>query len=128
MSASQPQTLNSGEETMAGRAASSYCSLSYFFSWSETPFSSISASSAVFGTFFEYKFNAPSSPDGHSTCLSVIQVINNAIQFCGLRAIFNITNSQGQLEATLESGSWAQNVDFCVWRGVSSASVLIVSL
>ncbi|KAG9312177.1 hypothetical protein JVU11DRAFT_7471 [Chiua virens] len=127
MSASRPQTLNSGEKSMAGRAASSSCSLSYF-SWSETPFFSISASSAVLGTFFEYKFNALSSPDGYLTCLSVIQIINNAIQLCGLHAILDITDSQGQLEATLENGSWAQNVDFCVWRGVSSASVLIVSL
>ncbi|KAG9316266.1 hypothetical protein JVU11DRAFT_2294 [Chiua virens] len=59
--------------------------------------------------------------------LRIPQVINNAIQFCGLHAIFDITNPQGQLEATLESGRWAQNVDFSVWRGVSSAPVLIVS-
>ncbi|KAI9568800.1 RNI-like protein [Boletus coccyginus] len=84
----------------------------------------------------QYTLNAPSSPRSYpcSTCLSVLQavpssytsssanaqstqVINNAVQFCGLRAVYETANAQGQ--ATLGNGSWSQNVDFCTWTGVS---------
>jgi len=84
----------------------------------------------------QYTLNAPSSPRSYpcSTCLSVLQavpssytsssvnaqstqVINNAIQFCGLRAVYETANAQGQ--ATLGNGSWSQNVNFCTWTGVS---------
>lgn len=84
----------------------------------------------------QYTLNAPSSPSTYpcSTCLPTLQavpssytsssansqntqVINNAVQFCGLRAIYETTNVQGQ--ATLGNGSWAQNVNFCTWTGVS---------
>jgi hypothetical protein len=84
----------------------------------------------------QYILNAPTSPGGYpcSTCLSVLQAvpspytsnsanyqnaqqIDNAIQFCGLRAIYETANAQGQ--ATLGNGSWAQNVNFCTWSGIS---------
>ncbi|KAF8435063.1 hypothetical protein L210DRAFT_3551804 [Boletus edulis BED1] len=84
----------------------------------------------------QYSLNAPASARTYpcSTCLSVLQavpssytsssanahntqVINNAVQFCSLRAIYETANAQGQ--ATLGNGSWAQNVNFCTWTGVS---------
>ena len=84
----------------------------------------------------QYTIDAPSSPRSYpcSTCLSILQavpssytsssanaqntqVINNAVQFCGLRAIYDTGDTQGQ--ATLGNGSWAQNVNFCAWTGVS---------
>ncbi|KAN0081348.1 hypothetical protein V8E55_008972 [Tylopilus felleus] len=84
----------------------------------------------------QYALNAPSSPHSYpcSTCLSVLQAvpssytsnsvnaqnaqaINNAVQFCSLRAVYETANAQGQ--ATLGNGSWAQNVNFCTWTGVS---------
>lgn len=94
----------------------------------------------------QYTLNAPSAPRSYpcSTCLSILQavpssytsssanaqntqVINNAVQFCGLRAIYETANSQGQ--ATLGNGSWAQNVNFCIWTGVScDASGQVASL
>ncbi|KAH0829125.1 RNI-like protein [Lanmaoa asiatica] len=94
----------------------------------------------------QYTLNAPSSPSSYpcSTCLSTLQavpssytsssansqntqVINNAIQFCGLRAVYETVNAQGQ--ATLGNGSWASNVNFCTWTGVScDTSGLVASL
>lgn len=94
----------------------------------------------------QYTLNAPSSPRSYpcSTCLPVLQavpssytsssanaqntqVIDNAVQFCGLRAIYETADSQGQ--ATLGNGSWAQNVNFCTWTGVScDTSGQVVSL
>ena len=84
----------------------------------------------------QFTLNAPTSPSAYpcSTCLSVleavpssymsddanskeIQTINNAVQFCGLRAIFETADAQGQ--ATLGNGSWSQNVNFCTWTGVA---------
>ncbi|KAF8554910.1 L domain-like protein [Imleria badia] len=84
----------------------------------------------------EFTLNAPSSPRNYpcSTCLSILQavplsytsssantqnaqVISNAIQFCSLRAVYETADAQGQ--ATLGNGSWAQNLNFCTWTGVS---------
>jgi len=84
----------------------------------------------------QFTLNAPTSPSAYpcSTCLSVleavpssfmsddanskdIQTINNAVQFCGLRAVFETADAQGQ--ATLGNGSWSQNVNFCTWTGVT---------
>ncbi|KIJ15559.1 hypothetical protein PAXINDRAFT_133622, partial [Paxillus involutus ATCC 200175] len=84
----------------------------------------------------QYTLNAPTSPTNYpcSTCLPTLQAvpssytsntansqnsqqITNAIQFCGLRAIYETANSQGQ--ATLGNGSWAQDVKFCAWTGVN---------
>ncbi|KAF9228470.1 L domain-like protein [Gyrodon lividus] len=84
----------------------------------------------------QYTLNAPTSPTDYpcSTCLPTLQTvpssytsntansqntqqITNAVQFCGLRAIYETANSQGQ--ATLGNGSWAQDVRFCAWTGVS---------
>lgn len=93
----------------------------------------------------EFTLNAPSSPRSYpcSTCLSVLQAvpssytsnsvntqnsqaINNAVQFCSLRAIYETANAQGQ--ATLGNGSWAQNLNFCTWTGVGCDSGQVASL
>ncbi|KAG2369175.1 hypothetical protein BDR07DRAFT_1604834 [Suillus spraguei] len=42
------------------------------------------------------------------------QQILNAIQFCGLRAIFDTADSQGQA-----SLGWMNDVKFCAWNGVT---------
>lgn len=82
----------------------------------------------------QYTVNAPSDPSGYpcSSCLSVLQAvpsdfsdgnaqdgqqIQNAVQFCGLRAIFETANGDGQ--SALKNGNWAQDVKFCAWDGVS---------
>ncbi|KAG1739091.1 L domain-like protein [Suillus paluster] len=85
----------------------------------------------------QYTLDAPSSPSSYpcSTCLSTLQTVPstylssntqnaqqilNAIQFCGLRGIFDTANSQGQ--ASLGNGSWVNNVKFCAWNGVTCDS------
>ena len=82
----------------------------------------------------QYTVNAPSDPSGYpcSTCLPTLQAIPssvaqsdspdaqpilNAIQFCGLRAVFETADSDGT--AALKNGNWAQDVKFCAWSGVS---------
>jgi hypothetical protein len=79
----------------------------------------------------QYTLNAPSSPSSYpcSTCLPILQAVPlssnsqnaqqiiNAIQFCGLRAIFDTANSQGQA-----SLSWVNDVKFCAWNGVTCDS------
>jgi hypothetical protein len=79
----------------------------------------------------QYTLNAPSSPSSYpcSTCLPTLQTVPsdylssnpqnaqqilNAIQFCGLRAIFDTANSQGQA-----SLGWVNDVKFCAWNGVT---------
>ena len=81
----------------------------------------------------QYTLNAPSDPRGYpcSTCLSVLQKVpsaffennqadgqqvRNAIQFCGLRSIFETTSGDGQ--RGLSNAGWAQDVRFCAWQGV----------
>ncbi|KIK39168.1 hypothetical protein CY34DRAFT_808597 [Suillus luteus UH-Slu-Lm8-n1] len=88
----------------------------------------------------QYTLNAPSSPSSYpcSTCLPILQAVPlssnsqnaqqiiNAIQFCGLRAIFDTANSQGQA-----SLGWVNDVKFCAWNGVtcdSSGSVANLQL
>ncbi|TCD65564.1 hypothetical protein EIP91_002484 [Steccherinum ochraceum] len=82
----------------------------------------------------QYNVNAPSDPSGYpcSSCLPVLQgvptnfsdgnvqdaqQIQNAIQFCGLRSIFETSDSDGQ--SSLKSGNWVNDVKFCAWSGVS---------
>jgi hypothetical protein len=79
----------------------------------------------------QYILNAPSSPPSYpcSTCLPILQAVPlssnsqnaqqiiNAIQFCGLRAIFDTANSQGQA-----SLGWVNDVQFCAWNGVTCDS------
>ncbi|KAI0090689.1 hypothetical protein BDY19DRAFT_728537 [Irpex rosettiformis] len=82
----------------------------------------------------QYTVNAPSNPSGYpcSSCLPVLQNISspsalvssqdqqtlqNALQFCGLRSIFETAGSDGQ--TALKGGNWAQDVKFCAWSGVS---------
>ncbi|KAG2063825.1 L domain-like protein [Suillus decipiens] len=76
----------------------------------------------------QYTLNAPSNPNSYpcSTCLPILQTnylssntenaqqILNAVQFCGLRAIFDTADSQGQA-----SLSWMNDVKFCAWNGVT---------
>lgn len=81
----------------------------------------------------QYTLNAPSDPQGYpcSTCLGVLQQvpssffetdqsdgeqITNAIQFCGLRSIFETSSGDGQ--RGLSNAGWAQDVRFCAWQGV----------
>ncbi|KAI6148341.1 RNI-like protein [Pisolithus tinctorius] len=84
----------------------------------------------------QYTLNAPSSPSSYpcSSCLPALQgvpssfmsnsanaqdaqTINNAVQFCSLRAVYETANAQGQ--TTLGNGSWSQNLNFCTWTGVT---------
>ncbi|KAI0795134.1 hypothetical protein C8Q75DRAFT_749069 [Abortiporus biennis] len=82
----------------------------------------------------QYNVNAPSNPSGYpcSSCLPVLQAvpsdfsdgkpedaqqIQNAIQFCGLRSIFDSADDNGQ--STLKNGGWVDDVRFCAWNGVS---------
>lgn len=99
-------------------------------------------SSAAQQCLSQYTLNAPSNPAGYpcSTCLPVLQSVSsnvtdgnpqdsqqllNAIQFCGLRAIFETSDDDGQ--AALKNGGWAQDAKFCAWSGVSCDSTGRVS-
>lgn len=94
--------------------------------------SSLSASQQQCVT--QFTVNAPSNPSSFpcSSCLPLLQAvpssfatanaedgqtIQNAIQFCGLKAIFDSANQNGQ--QTLASGNWAQDTKFCAWSGIS---------
>ncbi|KAH8103262.1 RNI-like protein [Cristinia sonorae] len=82
----------------------------------------------------QYNVNAPSDPLGYpcGSCLPVLQQvppnfsdsnpqdsqqIQNAVQFCGLRSIFDTSNDEAQ--STFRSGGWVGDVKFCTWTGVS---------
>ncbi len=91
----------------------------------------------------QYTVNAPSNPSGYpcSSCLPVLQnlssssssqisaqdeqTLGNAVQFCGLRSIFESAGSNGQ--SALKNGNWAQDVKFCAWSGVACDSTGKVS-
>ena len=81
----------------------------------------------------QFTVDAPSDPSGYpcSTCLPTLQgvpsnfvdgtsqqsqQILDAIQFCGLRSIFETSDSTGQ--SALKNGNWGQDVKFCAWREV----------
>ena len=81
----------------------------------------------------QFSLNAPSSPQSYpcSSCLSVLQDVPSsfassntqdaqqlvsAVQFCGLRSIFETANSDGQ--TGLSNGGWVKDVRFCAWSGV----------
>ncbi|KAI0070470.1 L domain-like protein [Panus rudis PR-1116 ss-1] len=81
----------------------------------------------------QYTINAPSDPSSYpcSSCLPILQQvpsdfsssnqsdveqIQNAIQFCGLRAFFETADSDGQ--SALGNGGWVKDVRFCAWNGV----------
>jgi hypothetical protein len=85
----------------------------------------------------QYTVNAPSDPSGYpcASCLPVLQTVNsstaqlspqdqqtvqNAVQFCSLRSVFEAADSNGQ--SALKSGNWGQDVKFCAWSGVACAS------
>lgn len=82
----------------------------------------------------QYNVNAPSNPSGYpcSSCLPVlqgvpsnfsdgnaqdVQQIQNAVQFCSLRSIFDTADNDGQ--TSLKSGNWVNDVKFCAWTGIS---------
>ncbi|KAI0326328.1 L domain-like protein [Cubamyces sp. BRFM 1775] len=81
----------------------------------------------------QYNLNAPTDPQSYpcSTCYPVLsaipsnfsdgnsqdaQTIANAVQFCGLRSIFDVSSSSGQ--TVLSNGGWVKDVRFCAWSGV----------
>ncbi|KAI1791136.1 RNI-like protein [Ganoderma leucocontextum] len=81
----------------------------------------------------QFSLNAPANPQSYpcSSCLSILQGVPStststnsqdaqqlvsAIQFCGLRSIFETANSNGQLG--LSNGGWVKDVRFCAWSGV----------
>ncbi|KAH9855906.1 L domain-like protein [Lenzites betulinus] len=99
-----------------------------------TPASSSSSLSAdAQQCISQYNLNAPADPQSYpcSTCFPVLsaipsnfsdgdsndaQTISNAVQFCGLRSIFETTDSTGQ--TALSNGDWVKDVRFCAWSGV----------
>ena len=81
----------------------------------------------------QFSLNAPANPQSYpcSTCLSVLQNVSgnatsgdtqdsqqalSAVQFCGLRSIFETASSSGQIG--LSNGGWVKDVRFCAWSGV----------
>ena len=77
----------------------------------------------------QYNLNAPGNPTGYpcSTCLpllaavpsnatAVYAVARDAMQFCGLRSIWEDADQQGK--AALEAEDWVEDVKFCAWNGV----------
>lgn len=99
-----------------------------------TSSSSSSLSAVAQQCLSQYTVNAPSDPSGYpcSQCLPTLQAVPsdfsdgtaqdsqqilNAVQFCGLRSIFETSDSNGQ--SALKNGNWAQDVKFCAWTGVS---------
>ena len=99
-----------------------------------TASSASSLSAAAQQCLSQYTVDAPSDPSGYpcAQCLPALlavpsnfsdgnvqdsQQILNAIQFCGLRSIFETSDSDGQ--SALKNGNWAQDVKFCAWTGVS---------
>ncbi|KAI0645154.1 L domain-like protein [Trametes meyenii] len=81
----------------------------------------------------QYALNAPTDPQGYpcSTCYPVLslvpantsggssqdaQTIADAVQFCGLRSVFEGANDQGQ--TALSNGGWVKDARFCAWSGV----------
>jgi hypothetical protein len=77
----------------------------------------------------QYNLSAPGNPTEYpcSTCIpllatvppnatAVYTVARDAMQFCGLRSIWEDAGQQGQ--AALEAGDWVKDVKFCAWNGV----------
>ncbi|KAI0774819.1 L domain-like protein [Trametes elegans] len=81
----------------------------------------------------QYNLNAPTDPQDYpcSTCYPVLsavpanfsdgdaqdaQTVANAVQFCGLRSMFESANNAGQ--SALSNGGWVKDVRFCTWSGV----------
>ncbi|OSC97308.1 L domain-like protein [Trametes coccinea BRFM310] len=81
----------------------------------------------------QYNLNAPTDPQSYpcSTCYPVLsavpsnfsdgnsqdaQTIANAVQFCGLRSVFESASGDGQ--TGLANGGWVKDVRFCAWSGV----------
>ncbi|KAI0250086.1 hypothetical protein BJV78DRAFT_1283544 [Lactifluus subvellereus] len=77
----------------------------------------------------QYTVDAPSDPTGYpcSACLPLLAALPpsatavyppalDAIQFCGLRSIWEGAGQRGQ--AGLEAGGWVKDIKFCTWAGV----------
>lgn len=81
----------------------------------------------------QYNLNAPANPTSYpcSSCLPLLQGIpagfpysnpqdgqtaQNAIQFCGLKSIFDSTGPDGQI--ALGNAGWLKDVRFCLWKGL----------
>ena len=97
--------------------------------------SNSSSSDDVKECLSQFTLSAPSDPSAYpcSTCLPVLSNVTNStdaanvLQFCGLRAILETTNSTGQ--AALSNGGWGKDLSVCTWSGVScSDSGLVTSL
>lgn len=90
----------------------------------------------------QFTVNAPSNPSSFpcSSCLPLLatvpesfistnlkdgQNVQNAIQFCGLQAVFASADSTGQ--QGLSNGGWLKDVKFCAWSGISCGGSGLVS-
>jgi hypothetical protein len=84
-----------------------------------------------------FNLDAPANPPSYpcSSCLPTLQSIpsnfsfsnaqdgqttQNAIQFCGLTAVFDSASSDAQ--SNLSNGGFLKDVKFCAWNGVSCDS------
>lgn len=92
----------------------------------------------------QYTLNAPTDPSSYpcSSCLPLLsqvppsfatsnpadaQNVQDAVQFCGLKAIFDSSANDGK--AALNSTRWMDDVRFCTWGGVTcSGSGMVSSL
>lgn len=90
----------------------------------------------------QFILNAPATPSSYpcSSCLPLLsqvppsfamsspadaQGVQDAVQFCGLKAIFESADQSGK--ATLNGTRWLNDVKFCAWGGVSCSSSGMVS-
>jgi hypothetical protein len=92
----------------------------------------------------QFTLNAPTDPTAYpcSTCLSRLsqvppeyamskpseaQNVQNAVQFCGLKAIFDSADGDGK--TALNGTGWMDDIRFCAWGGVTcSGSGMVSSL
>jgi len=115
---------------------------SHSFIPNSSPTSSTTLSANAQQCISQYILNAPTSPSSYpcSTCLPVLQAIPqnftystaqdgqqvvNAIQFCGLNAVFQDAVEGGQ--SALSNGGWLTNLRFCAWSGVTCDGIGRVS-
>jgi hypothetical protein len=82
----------------------------------------------------QFTLNAPANPSSYPcpSCLPLLQgipaafpfsnpqdgqTVQDAIQFCGLKSVFNLANPDGQ--NLLTSKGWFRDLQFCTWRGLT---------
>ena len=90
----------------------------------------------------QFTLNAPADPSSYpcSSCLPLLsqvppsfamtspadaQGVQNAVQFCGLQAMFDSADRNGK--AALNGTRWLRDVRFCTWGGVACSSSGMVS-